>query len=300
MTSEVCGTDDGVCSVDQNSCFFACLKIIGFKNFVKSAACDQVEQIDNDLNTNCKAIVDEVLEIAKGNENDRIDRERWIDFRIDNGTIYVWTKNDERLIQFDYLLFIVNALLVWGLEQRLPMKGVLAFGDLFSGGEKKPGDLLSCVENDLIWCPDMVEAHRLEAQMNWSGVILTRNVWSKIEREFEKGEEDKRGRVMRSWNIKSAKELFNPFSYLIRYDRGGAIAINWNYDTSRDLTEDKIRKAFEGPCVQFYGDVNGNLCETLKFFEHTQWIARLRELKRKAQIEGRALGLSDLIIKKEA
>ena len=178
----------------------------------------------------------------------------------------------------------MNALLVSGFQQGLPLRGVVTFGELFLGSVKIPGDIALDFpfDNGSVYGRALVEAYELESQMDWSGVLLTPRAWAKVVGEFERSSKAEERAVMRSGNIKSATDLFNHFPYLLWYEvpfKGGnkrkTIAFNWNYKPYFELSAEKIRKAFIERCAVVNDTVRVKLNETLQFYEYTQRVTEL-------------------------
>lgn len=280
----ICASKDG-CQEVQNSCFFAYLDILGFKNVVKQNTFDQMKKIVENFTVDCARSVDKSrgFENNNGDVENRIRLGNGINVRIVSDAIYVWTQNDERLFQFDDLFRIVNALLASGLECGLPLRGVVTFGELFVGRVSVPTDIPIdfSFDNGSVYGRALVEAYELESRMDWSGAILTPKAWAKILGAFEKGKRFKDDRTMRSAAIKCPTYLFNEVPYFLWTDvpfRDGkrkAIAFNWNYRTGQELSAEKIRKAFIKECSVAEDSVKLKLCETLRFYEYTQRVAEL-------------------------
>ena len=118
--------------------------------------------------------------------------------------------------------------------------------------------------------------------MNWGGVILTPKAWAKVLGDFEKG------LMMRS--IKRPDDLFVHYPYLLWYDvpfkRGAkkAIAFNWNYKPETALSEEMIRKAFEGRHGVEGEAVKKKLYETIRFYEYTKHVAELCDFGLKGRL----------------
>ena len=282
--SGICASKDG-CQNLQDSCFFAYLDILGFKDVVKQNSFDQLRKIVEKFTVDCARTIDK----SRGFENDngkvenRIKLGEGINVRVVSDAIYVWTQNDDRLFQFDDLFRVVNALLASGLVCGLPLRGVVTFGELFVGRVSVPADIPIdfSFDNGSVYGRALVEAYELESRMNWSGAILTPKAWAKIQGEFEKGKRFKDDRTMRSTSIKCPTYLFNEVPYFLWTDvpfkdgKRKAIAFNWNYRTGRELSAEKIRKAFIKECGVAEGSVKLKLHETLRFYEYTQRVAEL-------------------------
>ena len=267
-------------SVVRNSCFFGYLDILGFKHIVKQNSFDHLRGIVKDFSVKCAEAIDKSRCIGTA----RVKLESGIRARIVSDSIYVWTEKDDCLKQFDDLLHIVNAMIVSGFQQGLPLRGVVTYGELFLGDVKIPEDipLDFHFDNGSVYGRALVEAYELESQMDWSGVILTPKAWAKVEGEFERSRKFRESAVMRSRNIKSANDLFNHFPHLLWYDvpfKGGnrrnAIAFNWNYKPRIEVSAEKICKAFAGQCGIVDNAVRVKLNETIRFYEYTQRVAEL-------------------------
>lgn len=267
-------------SVTRESCFFAYLDILGFKDIVKQSSLNQLKGIVNDFTIKCADAIDKSRSIGSA----KVKLGSSINVRIVSDSIYVWTENDDRLKQFDDLLDIVNAMIASGFQQGLSLRGVVTFGELFLGNIRIPENISLDFSFDIgaVYGRALVEAYTLESQMNWSGVLLTPNAWAKVEDEFEKVKEFKDCTAMRSGNIKLATDLFNHFPHLLWYDipfKNGksrkAIAFNWNYKPSVDLSSEIIREAFTKRCNSVDDSVRVKLNETIRFYKYTQRVAEL-------------------------
>lgn len=280
-TSEAVEVGNDMQSEVPKSCFFGYLDILGFKDIVKRNSFDQLKVIVKDFTVKCAEAIDRSRSIV-GNVKVKIGS--GVHARIVSDSIYVWTENDDHLKQFDDLLHIVNALIVSGFHQGLPLRGAVTFGELFLGDIKIPEDIPLDFSFDTgsVYGRALVEAYGLESQMDWSGVLLTPRAWAKVEGEFERGKALGECAIMRSGNIESATDLFNHFPYLLWYDvpfKGGngrnAIAFNWNYKPNPELSEEKIRNAFTRRCDVVDDTVRVKLNETIRFYEYTQRVAEL-------------------------
>ena len=271
----VMGTSKKGCSDPQESCFFAYLDILGFTKIVKENTYEQLKEIVDGFTVKCKETIDSsrTIKTNTGKEVAKIAVD--VNVRIVSDSIYIWAKGDESLLQFDDMLHAVNALLAYGFERGLPLRGVVTYGELFSERAKVSSDNprdFSFV-NDSLYGRALVEAHELESQMNWGGVILTPKAWAKVLGDFENKF------TMRS--IKSPDDLFAHYPYLLWYDvpfkrnAKKAIAFNWNYKPETALSEEKIRKAFEGRHGVEDETVKKKLNETIRFYKYTQHVAEL-------------------------
>lgn len=279
MAIEVRDVDMEIGMASQRSCFFAYFDILGFKNLVKRTTFEQLKCIVDDFTVGFAKAVDESrsIKVNTGMVATRIKLGENIKVRIVSDSIYVWTENDDRLKQFDDLLHIVNAMLVSGLEQGMPLRGVVTYGELFSGEVKMPEDTpidFSFDNGSAVYGRALVEAYELEGQMDWSGAILTPKAWAKVVGEFERPEGA--GRIMRTCSVKSAEDLFNHFPYLLWYDvpfkngKRKAIAFNWNYRPRLAVSMEDIYMAFVERGSIDDAAVALKLLETSRFFEYTK------------------------------
>lgn len=276
----VMGLPKDGCSDSQESCFFAYLDILGFKNIVKQNTYKQLKEIVDGFTVKCKETIDSSRTIKTNTGKELAKIVVGVNVRIVSDSIYIWTKGGESLQQFDDMLHGVNALLAYGFERGLPLRGVVTYGELFSESVKvtdgNPRDF--SFENDSLYGRALVEAYELESQMNWGGVILSPKAWAKVLGDFEKGF------AMRS--IKRPDDLFAHYPYLLSYDvpfkrdAKKAIAFNWNYKSEIALSEEKIRKAFEGR----NRTVKKKLNETICFYKYTQHIAELCDFGLKGKL----------------
>ena len=275
----------------HNSCFFAYLDILGFKNIVKRSTFDQLKAIVETFSVESAEAVDKSrrIETNTGRVCTRIDLKHSINVRIVSDSIYVWTKNDDCLKQFDDLLHIVNAMLASGLRHDLPLRGVVTYGELFAGEAKMSADIP--LESGALYGRALVEAYELESQMDWSGAILTPKAWAKVKGEFEKAKVAGVSAVMRSGNIKAPTDLFNHFPYLLWCDvpfkgnnRRKAIAFNWNYKSGLDLSEEEIHEAFSARGGVEEQSVRSKLNETIRFYEYAQRVAELCDFGLKKEL----------------
>lgn len=271
--------DKEVGSARQKFCFFAYLDILGFKNLVKRTTFEQLKGIVDDFTVGFAKAVDESrsIETNKGKIDARIKLGESIKVRIVSDSIYVWTENEDRLKQFEDLLHIVNAMLASGFVQGLPLRGVVTYGELFSGEVKMPEDIpfdFSFGNGSAVYGRAVVEAYELEGQMEWSGAILTPRAWAKVVGEFESSEGA--GRIMRACSVKCANDLFNHFPYLLWYDvpfkngKRKAIAFNWNYRPRLAVSMEDIYMAFVERGSIDDAAVALKHLETSRFFEYTK------------------------------
>ena len=268
----------------QESCFFAYLDILGFKNMVKQNTYKQLKEIVDGFTVKCKETIDASRTIKTNTGKEVVKIVVGVNVRIVSDSIYIWTKGDKSLWQFDDMLHGVNALLAYGFERGLPLRGVVTYGERFSESVKvedgNPRDF--SFENDSLYGRALVEAYELESQMNWGGVILTPKAWAKVLGDFEKGF------AMRS--IKHPDDLFMHYPYLLWYDipfkrdAKKAIAFNWNYKPEAALSEEKIRKGFEGRHGVEDESVEKKLNETIRFYKYTQDVAELCDFGLKGKL----------------
>ena len=256
---------------DEGAHFFAHLEILGLKNAKRQDDYDSMKKKVGSFVEACKA---EIEEKRAGSKNEF---GFGIGFRIDSDSFCVWTQNDYRLYQFDDLLQTVSILLVIGFKQGMPLRGVIRYGNYKVERFGKTDDLrdVSLFDNEELLRMTQNEAHDLSVPMDWSGAVLTRKAWEKIAYEFARGKHEGWGRVMRSANIDSAEWLRGRYllPYDIPFEVGDCIkynAINWNYNPNDGLSEDVVRKAFEGPCSTYDSDIESKQEKTLQFFECSQ------------------------------
>lgn len=285
----------------QDSCFFAYLDILGFKAITERSSFDRLKAIVGSFVDSCSEAIDRSrrfetnagrvygrLDIGS-NDDELDDSEPRIKVRIVSDSIYIWTKNDDGLKQFDDLLRIVNAMLASGFKHGLLLRGVVTFGELFEDNSKISADIP--MDAGAIYGRALVEAYELESQMDWSGAILTPKAWAKVKGEFEKAKVAGVSTVMRSGNIKAPTDLFNHFPYLLWCDvpfkgnnRRKAIAFNWNYKSGLDLSEEKIHEAFLVRGDVEEQSVRSKLNETIRFYEYAQRVAELCDFGLKKEL----------------
>ena len=281
----------------QDSCFLAYLDILGFKEKVKQMSVEALKKLVADFTDTFRKTVNSSRMVPGGNGRDvGIKIGPGMEFRMVSDSIYVWIKNDDDCMkQFDNMIHIVNALLATGFEKRLPLRGVVTFGELFSGNIKTPCNVppdLLFRDNDSLYGKAIVEAYELESRIDWSGAIVTPNAWAKVVGTHKK----LRG--------KRPSDMFNRFPYFLWYDvpfkkgKGKAIAYNWNYFSKIDLSEEKIHNAFVGKYGVVDDAVKVKHDETIRFFEYTKRVAELcdRGLKSALPVPDTSYALSDLSI----
>lgn len=275
----------------QRVCYFAYLDILGFKDVVKNTTYDQLKEIVDGFTSKCKEGIksSRTINTNTGSVLARIVLR--VHVRIVSDSIYIWTKGpmgEESLKTFEDLLHCVNFLMAYGFERGMPLRGVVTYGELFSGtvplNDNAPDDFT--FENDSLYGRALVEAYELESRMAWSGVILTPKAWAKVIGDFEK--------QFSMYSGKSPEDLFKKYPYLLWYDvpfKGGArraIALNWNYmpeiakikaESKIDLSAETIHRAFTRRCVDVNADVKQKLRETIRFYEYTQRVAELCDFK---------------------
>ena len=125
----------------QNSCFFGCLDILGFKDIVKHNSFEQLKGIVERFTIECAKAADRSRSIDAGKVNVRLKIESGVHVRIVSDSIYVWTEKEDHLNQFDDLLQMVSAMMVSGFQVGLPLRGVVTFGQLFLGDISIPEDI---------------------------------------------------------------------------------------------------------------------------------------------------------------
>ena len=254
------------------SCFFALLDILGFKNIVKQKTFEQLRKIVDTFTVGFRQTVDLSRTFGAGNGIDGLKIELGhIHVRIVSDSIYVWADGDECLKGFDDVLHVVNAMLASGFENGLPLRGVVTYGELFVGRRETSGDGSGdfAFESGSIYGKALVEAHELESQVNWSGAILTPCAWTKVVSSFKDG-------MVTGTNIKCPDDYFNSYPYLLWYDvpfksgNRNAITFNWNYRSGLKLDAEKVQKAFSENAGPLDDDVKVKLDETIRFYEHTK------------------------------
>lgn len=268
------------CRMTSGLCFFAYLDILGFKNLVKQTS--TLEQLMDAV----KRFVEEsarTIDNSRGfqSNGDNVYGRSAVPFlsvRIVSDSVCVWTEpseDDDCLKRFDVLLQVVMRMLAYGLNNGLPLRGVVTYGELFSGKIKPPVDIpVDFLFDAYVLCGRaLVEAYELEGQMEWSGAIVTPKAWAKVEKAF------KEGRHMLSWNIKSATELFNHYPYLLwcyvpfKKGKKKAIVCNWNYRLKPAISGEKICKAFTERCNTDDATIALKFWNTLRFYERIKQFA---------------------------
>lgn len=271
---------------DEGSCFFAYLDILGFKNFVKQTS--TLEKLMDFVKRFVKESAQTIdkargFQSNKGNVHGR-SAVPFLSVRIVSDSVCVWTEpseDDDCLKRFDILLQAVMRMLAYGLNNGMPLRGVVTYGELFSGRIEPTNDIpVDFLFDAYVLCGRaLVEAYELEGQMEWSGAILTPKAWAKVEKAF------KEGKHMLSWDIKSSTDLFNHYPYLLWYDvpfkkgKKKAIAYNWNYKPYLAMSEEKIRKAFMGRSDLNDATVALKCGNTLEFYERIKPFAESCDLK---------------------
>ena len=296
MANEVCETTKGICSTEHSSCFFARLDLLGFTKKVKQNTFDELKRIVENFSLNSIKAIDKSRSIVTNNGNvySRGKLKSSVDVQIVSDSIHVWTRKANDLKQFDCLVQIVNSLLAYGLKQGLPLRGVVTFGELFSGETKVPEGVPVdfSFDNSSLYGRALVEAYEWEPRMNWSGAILTPRAWAKVKKEFERGLASGVKGVMLTEAIKRPEDLFNHYPYFVWYDipfksskedgivyKQPAIAFNWNYRSGLDLSEDEIRKGFLDPSGNIDVKVAVKLRETVDFYRYTNPFAGPCDMK---------------------
>ena len=254
-------------AVVPKSCFFALLDILGFKDLVRQTAYEELKKTVEDFVRECKNNIDFSRTIGQQFKIKLSHVHVWVV----SDSIYVWMDDNEILKQFVNLLHVVNTMLVRGIENNLPLRGVVTYGELFVSKKESSdnGGNDFSFDSGSLYGKALVEAHEAEREVKWSGAVLTPNAWSRIVEAFKKG-------MSTGTSIRCPDDLFNTYPYLLWYDvpkEGGkekAIAFNWNYRSGQNLDVEKIRKAFsvrDGLCKD---DVKLKCDETVSFFEATK------------------------------
>ena len=253
--------------------FFVFLDILGFQKVVEKNSTQELEDIIIKFRCGFNAAIDKSRTLEYVNCHDGLAGAAKIDisklnFRLYSDSILIWTE-DVKFNTFRNLLEAVSELLSYSMQNGMPLRGAMTYGDLLVSKENENGQFLS---NEAIYGKALVEAYEEEGKMEWAGCVLTQKAWNKVKEIW-------------SPTIASGSPdpnaYFNRFPLLTWYEipqKNGtaiikeyAIAINWNsamlWGNKEIIDSQKIIDSFSA-----YGKrkcPNRKLEETLNFLEYT-------------------------------
>ena len=259
-------------SVDERQCFFAYLHSIETKDVIMPTTFERLVKIVNDA-------IERSAEMNGSLMKFRTDKGTWVAalnsdvrIRIVSDSIYLWTKSREWSTQFDCLLHLVSNALAAGFVHALPLRGVVSYGKLiFDGGEilddKSTGVLRIDPEPN---GSQMLEACKLSSRIDLSCVVLTSKVEDELRREFLDGKIESTATISRPRDIIKHSPYLFVYPVQVGDDIVNRVVVNWNCNTSRDLSQGLIHEAFDDLNPAFGNNAGFIRGETLRFYNHTQ------------------------------
>lgn len=231
----------GVCNMSTTSfkTYFAYLDILGFKNIVHTNSTDELKNIVSDFFENFSQAIDKSRTMSDGAKINLHE----LNFRLYSDSILIWTENT-RFPVFNNLIHALIELFRIGFQKRLPLRGVLTYGDIIIREPDSNSD--NFFSNEAIYGEALVEAYTKEQKQNWSGCLITEQAWLAM---------------MQNWSPACTGHdnpmcYFRNFPYLVwtkiptkkDLDSSEAIALNWNalgaWDSNKNIAESEILSAF--------------------------------------------------------
>ncbi len=259
--------------------YFVWLDILGFKNTVCQHNLEELKQIVNNFITQFDYALDNSRTFGneKSEKSARIDISHDLNFRIFSDSIIIWT-NDSSHRVFKHLLYALCDLMKMSFIIKMPLRGVLTYGDLFTMN-KLSNNFLT---NESIYGKAFVEAYSLERKINWAGCIIDSFAWDQVKRNWNSELTPCSARSPNSYDFYL---LDRPLLTLYRvpwkncsegdkqYNKE-VITINWTYsaksDMSDKLNENVIKQAFLQNVTEedLDNDVRTKMQSTLDFYHN--------------------------------
>ncbi len=261
--------------------YFVWLDILGFKQTVYGNSSEKLKQIVNTFIEKFDLALDasRTLEYKKvdlhthkeSETKDKIAISHDLNFRIFSDSVIMWT-NDSSHRLLSHLLYALCEIMKESFRIRMPLRGVLTYGDLFT--VNKPSNYF--LTNEAIYGKALVDAYSLEGKMEWAGCVVSPNVWEQIKKK---------------WNdvsLMKTKHLESPYDYyflakplLTWYEipwkdelknkiSTHAIALNWTYQINykETLSPEEVLNAFlhDRDMTQLSEDIKRKLLNTFEFY----------------------------------
>ena len=233
--------------------YFVWLDILGFKNTVCQHSLEDLKHIVNNFITQFDNALDSSRTFGeeKSEKSARIEISHDLNFRIFSDSIIIWT-NDSSHRVFRHLLYALCELLKMSFIIKMPLRGVLTYGDIFTMN-KFSNNFLT---NESIYGKAFVEAYSLEGKINWAGCIIDSTAWNQIKRNWNSTLTPCSARSPNSYDFYLLdRPLLTlckiPWKNYIVEDKQyneEAIAINWTYKIKSNINdiinENIIKQAF--------------------------------------------------------
>ncbi len=259
--------------------YFVWLDILGFKNIIYNHNFEYLKQIVNNFITKFDIALDisRTFGDEKSEKTAKIEISHDLNFRIFSDSIMIWT-NDSSHRVFRHLLDALCKIMQMSFIIKMPLRGVLTYGDLFTVN-KMSNHFLT---NEAIYGKSLVEAYSLEGKINWAGCIVDSLAWEQIKNNWDS---TLTPCSSKSPNCYDFYLLDRPFLTLYKvpwknYKEGDmqyneeVITINWMYSTRSDifdiLNENVIKQAFlqDGTEEDLDDDVRQKMQNTLDFYHN--------------------------------
>lgn len=259
--------------------YIAYLDILGFSNLIANNNDEKklIELVKTFWEGFNKS-VDESRTVSDMGEDVKIDISR-LSFRLYSDSIIIWSE-DGTYKSFRYLLGAISCLLSYGIKNGFPLRGAINYGGFISYKPKECEK--SFFGNDSIYGQPIVEAVRIEKELNWSGCIIMPNAWQ---------------HVAATWNkINTHTDDINDFIkryphlvwYPVPFKKSYiyAIAVNWNCEEDlgkRDegniinsgLVEISFLTCKEYSEHSLNASVKNKMEETIRFLDYTKSLSPL-------------------------
>ena len=231
----------GVCNMATAAfkTYFAFLDILGFKNIVRTNSPEELKNIVSDFFEDFSQAIDKSRTMSDGA---KINLQE-LNFRLYSDSILIWAENT-RFPVFNNLIHALIELFKIGFKKRLPLRGVLTYGDIII--REPDSNLGNFFSNEAIYGEALVEAYTKEQEQNWSGCLITEQAWLAMKQNWSPA----------CTGHDTPICYFRNFPYLVwtkiptkkDLDSSEGIALNWNalgaWDSNKNITESEILSAF--------------------------------------------------------
>lgn len=268
---------EGSIKVKKYNTFFAYLDFLGFSNKINSSEniSEFVEKIFGCIN---KAVQ---KSSTIGSNKLRLDY--FMNLRILSDSILIWAEEQDSYDRnFESLFFCLVELFHIAFEEKIPLRGVLNYGDLICCEPINDEKLFSSVES--LYGKSLIKSIELEKGQEWSGCFVTNSVLEKLIEIANKCKNNKLNiiedyfykpkfifvdiPIKEKYRVKFAKDI----------DNGKGVVLNWNYNyffdaiqSEQKLEEKDIKNAFIND-GQIDIKIEEKQKNTLDFFEMTKGI----------------------------
>lgn len=231
----------GVCDMATASfkTYFAYLDILGFKNIVRRNSPEELKDIVSDFFENFSQAIDKSRTMSDGAKINLLE----LNFRLYSDSILIWAENT----RFPVLNNLIQALIELfriGFKKKLPLRGVLTYGDIIIKRPDSNSDKF--FSNEAIYGKALVEAYTKEQKQNWSGCLITEHAWLAMKQHWS--------RACTSHDTPTC--YFRNYPYFVwtkiptkkDLDSSESIALNWNalgaWNPNKNIAESEILSAF--------------------------------------------------------